>query len=193
MPRITAGEWRGRILKVPPGGAVRPTQDMVREALFSMLRNDIYGAKVLDLYAGSGAVGLDALSRGAARAVFVDSSKAHLAALKRNIESLGAADRCECVLADAERWVAGPGRGRAFDFAFADPPYALGAERRFAGLLGALASSGAVREGGFFAAEMAASQKPDAAPGWSLCRDRRYGQTRVALYVLDSSAQQEET
>ena len=190
MPRITGGEWRGRILKAPRGDAVRPTQDMVREALFSMIRNDIAGAKVLDLYAGSGAVGLDALSRGAAGATFVDAAKAHLAIAKANAEALGAAARSQFALADAERWVATAGRGRMFDFAYADPPYALGAERRFANILAALASGDVVRPGGCFAAEMKSSQTPDETDGWTLCRDRRYGQTRLAVYVREKPAAQ---
>ncbi len=188
MLRISGGEWRGRLLKSPRGDAVRPTQERVREALFSMIRADIAGASVLDLYSGSGSVGLEALSRGAARAVFVDSCAAHLAVLKANLETLGAAARCECVRADAERWAETAGRGRAFDFVYADPPYALGRERRFAALMQALAASGAVRPGGIFAAEMAAAQSPDEPPGWTLCRDRRYGQTRIAVYTRGAAA-----
>jgi len=164
---------------------------MVREALFSMLRNDIEGAAVLDLYSGSGAVGLDALSRGAASAVFVDVSRAHLAVARANAESLGAAGRAAFALADAERWAASAGRGRRFDFAYADPPYALGAERRFSGLLASLAGGDVVRSGGYFAAEMKSRQDPDEAPGWTLCRDRRYGQTRIAVYVRDAPESRE--
>ena len=193
MLRISGGEWRGRILRTPRGDAVRPTQERVREALFSMLRNDIAGASVLDLYSGSGAVGLEALSRGAARATFVDCAGPHLAVLRRNAADLGAAGRCSTVLADAARWVASAGRGSRFDFAFADPPYALGRERRFAGLLEALAAGDVVRPGGLFAAEMQSDQSPDEAAGWTVCRDRRYGHARIAIYVRTSADGEEKT
>ncbi len=188
MLRISGGEWRGRRLKTPPGDAVRPTQEKVREAVFSMLQNDIPGADVLDLYSGSGSLGLEALSRGAARATFVDCDRRHLAVLKENATVLGAAGRCEFACADAEKWVASAGKGRAFKAVFADPPYALGARRRFAGLLALLAESGCAGEGCVFTAEMKSEQTPDEAPGWTLCRDRAYGHTRIAVYVKDRAA-----
>ena len=180
--RIAGGAWRGRALKVPPGDAVRPTQDRVREALFSMLMHETPGARFLDLFAGAGSVGLEALSRGAARATFVESNPRHAACLAANVSALKAEARAEIVRADAFAWPAAGGQGRAFDIAFADPPYALVAERGYAPLLAALAESGAVRPGGLFMAEMATRQTAPEHPAWELCRDRAYGQTRIAVY-----------
>lgn len=186
--RISGGEWRGRAIDVPRGDAVRPTQDMVREALFSILQSVVPGAKFLDLFAGSGAVGFEALSRGAAMVTAVEADPRHLAVIRRNVERLGCAGRFEAVAADAYAWISSAGRGRAFDIAFADPPYDLALAKGFAGMLAALAESGAVAEGGIFVAEMRASEKPDCAPGWEMLRDRRYGQTRIAVYRLAAAA-----
>ena len=93
MIRIIAGDFKGRRLKTPAGDAVRPTADRVREAWFSILQRAVRGARVLDLYAGSGALGLEALSRGAVTADFVEVRRASLAALKANITTLKVADR----------------------------------------------------------------------------------------------------
>ena len=104
--RIAGGEWCGRTLKAPPGDAVRPTQDRVRGALFSMIQAEIAGASFLDLFAGAGSVGLEALSRGAARATFVESNPRHAACLAANVSALGAEARAEIVRADAFAWPA---------------------------------------------------------------------------------------
>lgn len=179
--RISGGEWRGRKLKVPAGDAVRPTQDRVREALFSMIQWEVGGAKVLDLFAGAGSVGLEALSRGAARATFVEMQPRHAAVLKENVAALGAEGRCEVALADAYGWIRAQA-GNGFDIAYADPPYETGAEQGYAGVLRTLAERGVVKAGGLFIAEMKAHQTPDEDAGWELVRDRTYGQTRVAVY-----------
>ena len=179
--RISGGEFRGRVLHAPRGMDVRPTQDRVREALFSMLQNEIRGTEFLDLFAGSGGVGLEALSRGAARATFVESSPQSLACIKRNMEALQAGPRCRAIRADAYAWLRGTPPG-PFDIAYADPPYALGAKQGYAGMLERLAEGGFVRPGGLFVAEMRQGQSPDGSPLWELCRDRIYGQTRIAVY-----------
>ena len=102
--RITGGEFCGRILKVPKTDAVRPTQDRVREALFNIIQCEVPGADFLDLFAGSGAVGLEALSRGAKSATFVEQDRRHIAALKENLSTVRVA-AANCVLADAyDRW-----------------------------------------------------------------------------------------
>jgi 16S rRNA (guanine966-N2)-methyltransferase len=123
--RIVAGEWRGRRIKPPDDERVRPTADRVREAWMSIIGSEIVGARVLDLCAGSGALGLEALSRGAAVAEFVDVSPRSLRALRENAELLGAGDRVIIHRADAVRFVSGLAAG-AFDVAFADPPYGFG-------------------------------------------------------------------
>jgi len=116
--RVVAGEFKGRRLYAPRGAGTRPTADRVREALFSML-GDVSGARVLDLYAGSGALGIEALSRGAESAVFVERDHAALAALRRNLEATGA--RAEVRRQDVARFLARP--GGTFDLVFCDPPY----------------------------------------------------------------------
>ena len=103
--RITSGEFRGRAITAPPGEDVRPTQDRVREALFSMLGECVRGAVFLDLFAGTGAVGLEAVSRGAAKAVFVESAPRSVACISANVERAGAGPRCETHRADALAWL----------------------------------------------------------------------------------------
>jgi 16S rRNA (guanine966-N2)-methyltransferase len=120
--RIVAGRWRGRIIAAPRGSAVRPTADRVREAWMSILQNDLPGASVVDLFSGSGALGLEALSRGAARATFVDSAAPSLASLRANIEQLGASDAATVHRMDVLRFLATLPE-HAYDVAFADPPY----------------------------------------------------------------------
>ena len=116
--RVVAGEFKGRRLAAPRGAGTRPTADRVREALFSML-GDVGGARVLDLYAGSGALGIEALSRGAASAVFVERDPQAVAAIERNLAAVGV--EAVVVKQDALRWL-----GRAdgpFELVFCDPPY----------------------------------------------------------------------
>lgn len=121
--RIIAGEWRGRRIQAPRGTLVRPTADRVREAWMSIIRLELPDALVVDLCAGSGALGLEALSRGAARCDFVERAPRSLQALEANIDALGARERSRVLRTDAVRYVAGLAPG-AYDVAFADPPYA---------------------------------------------------------------------
>jgi 16S rRNA (guanine966-N2)-methyltransferase len=118
--RVVAGSARGRRLRTPAGAATRPTADRVREATFNALGSlgVVEGATVLDLFAGSGAMGIEALSRGAAAASFVDRDPAALAAVRANLDATGLVDRATVVRADAGRWLAGAGR---FDLAVLDP------------------------------------------------------------------------
>ena len=170
--RVVAGEFGGRRLQAPRGRATRPTADRVREALFSML-GDVGGARVLDLYAGSGALGIEALSRGAASAVFVDSEARAAEAIRRNLDTLGA--RGEVRRQDAQRFLAAA-RG-PFDLVFCDPPYdsdpspaAALAER-----LPAVTSQDAriVTESD--------KRRPLELP-FPLLRERTYGDTRIAIH-----------
>ena len=122
--RIVAGTLGGRRLEVPRDARVRPTSDRVREAWMSILADRLPGARVLDLFAGSGALGLEALSRGAASAEFVEMHRASLAALAANIAALGVEDVATIRRGDAERYARELPEG-AFDLAFADPPYSI--------------------------------------------------------------------
>jgi 16S rRNA (guanine966-N2)-methyltransferase len=129
--RVVAGRFGGRSLVAPRGHATRPTSDRVREALFSILGDAVVGARVLDLFAGSGALGLEALSRGASRAVLVDSSAAAVAAVRRNLAGVGV--EADVRRQDALAYLRGASRdARQYDLVFLDPPYrrasALGRE-----------------------------------------------------------------
>lgn len=121
--RIIAGEFKGRRLKTPAGDTVRPTADRVREAWFSILQRPVRGARVLDLFAGSGALGLEALSRGAVSADFVEVHRLALAALKANVATLQVDDHVVIHRGDALKFAERLPPGR-YDVAFADPPYA---------------------------------------------------------------------
>lgn len=127
--RIVAGEWRGRVIRAPDDRRVRPTADRVREAWMSIVQTELPGARVLDLFAGSGALGLESLSRGARHATFVESAPKSLAALGKNIATLHAEDRCTVHRGDALRFIEKP-PAEAYDMAFADPPYGLGLAAR---------------------------------------------------------------
>ncbi|MEO5824794.1 MAG: 16S rRNA (guanine(966)-N(2))-methyltransferase RsmD [Gemmatimonadales bacterium] len=123
MTRIVSGTWRGRRLAVPSGGGVRPTAERVREAWLAILGPELPGARVLDLCAGSGALGLEALSRGAACATFIDSSARAVDTIHRNIATLGVADRTTVRREDVIRFTDSLADGE-FDLALADPPFA---------------------------------------------------------------------
>jgi len=123
MLRIIAGEFKGRRLKAPAGRTVRPTGDRVKEAWFSILQQSIPDARVLDLFAGSGALGFEALSRGAVSVDFVETSKASLAAIRDNATTLNVGDRVTIHRSDALRF-AERLQPAQYDMAFADPPYA---------------------------------------------------------------------
>jgi 16S rRNA (guanine966-N2)-methyltransferase len=129
--RIIAGQWRGRSIKAPKDARVRPTGDRAREAWMSIVQPEIPGARVLDLYAGSGALGLEALSRGAESADFVDVGQASIKIIRENGATLGALARMHIHRAEALRFAQKLGAG-AFDIAFADPPYNLGMAPRLA-------------------------------------------------------------
>jgi 16S rRNA (guanine966-N2)-methyltransferase len=129
--RIVAGRWRGRKISAPTGSLVRPTLDSVREAWMSILQLDLPGARVLDLYAGSGALGLEALSRGAIAAAFVEKDPTSIRGLQENIQALGAQDLATIHRKSAIPFAEGLGT-LDFDIAFADPPYAGGDAQRLA-------------------------------------------------------------
>lgn len=180
--RITGGEFGGRILKVPKTDEIRPTQDRVREALFNILQFEVPGADFLDLFAGSGAVGIEALSRGARSVAFVEQNRKHAEVLKANLGSLKIPMTVSSItIGDCYRYISaysGPG----FSIVFADPPYKLGEEKGYASVLATLAERGVVRSNGLFIAEMTAGQQAENTPGWELYRDRTYGKTRICIW-----------
>lgn len=133
MTRIVSGTWRGRRLAVPKDARVRPTAERVREAWLQILAPELVGARVVDLFAGSGALGLEALSRGAAHATFVEMNSPSLEALRTNIAALEAGERTTVKRGDALRVAAGFAPGE-FDVALADPPFTVDFAERLAAL-----------------------------------------------------------
>ncbi|MBI5419089.1 MAG: 16S rRNA (guanine(966)-N(2))-methyltransferase RsmD [Deltaproteobacteria bacterium] len=179
--RIVAGRWRGRTLRAPKGLAVRPTTDKVREAIFDILGERVAGAAALDLFAGSGALGLEALSRGAASAVFVESDRGAFAILMKNIESLGA-EGAEVFLTDYRQALRRlRAREMRFGLVFLDPPYG---KRLAAESAAGLRRAGLLDPGAVVVVEEA-FRSPEAAfpEGWERTVDRRYGDTRVMVFV----------
>ena len=173
--RIIAGQWRGRRLKPIRGRDVRPTSDRVREAWMSAAGGTLEGLRVLDLFAGSGALGLEALSRGAEEVVFVEISAKALSVLRENIALVGAAEACQVVKGDALDYVRKL-EPFAFDLAFADPPY----DRDHAAMLLRLYHTRPfARE--LWVEHRSAEELPDI-PG---LRHRRYGDTTLTTLAAD--------
>jgi len=179
--RVTGGIGRGQRLKVPAGDRVRPTSDKVKQALFNILGERVEDAVFLDLYAGAGGIGIEALSRGARRVVFVDASRDSVDAVKHNIGQTGFGDRAEVVFSEAETFLkkaSGP-----YDIVFLDPPYA----EEMQPLLGRLAGAGILKPGSIVIAEHFKKQpSPESAGALTLYRDAQYGDTVLAFYKLRS-------
>jgi 16S rRNA (guanine966-N2)-methyltransferase len=175
--RIVAGLAKGRRL-ASPGPSTRPTSDLVREAMFSSLEASVglAGARVLDLYAGTGAVGLEALSRGASRAVLVEKNRAALEVLRRNVATVGLPG-AEVVAGAVARYLAGPS-AHAFDVVFADPPYAVDSAELGA-TLGPLSDPRWLAPDGMVIIERSARTDPlDWVEGFlTPVAERRYGET----------------
>jgi 16S rRNA (guanine966-N2)-methyltransferase len=162
---VVAGEAKGRRLRAPAGRATRPTSDRVREAVFDVLGSldAVEGAEVVDLFAGSGALGLEALSRGARRATFVERDRAAIVAIEANLATCGiGAERADVIRADALVWVTAAPMA---DLVLADPPYA------FAGWADLLAGL----------AVFEAAAPLDVGPGWRILREKQYGGTVVTF------------
>ena len=174
--RVVAGEFRGRRIIAPAGTSTRPTTDKVREATFNALgsRDLVVGAQVADLYAGSGAIGIEALSRGCDHCTFVERDRDALRALRTNLEALELTERSRIVTGDVLAVAAAVDA----DLVFADPPYDFAAWYR---LLGALRAPFVVAESG---AELVASADgPNGFPGgYTVTRSKRYGRTWVTFF-----------
>lgn len=189
--RITGGELGGRHVKVP-SAQVRPTQDAVREALFSMLMHVTEGAVFLDLFAGSGAVGIDAWSRGAKQVTWVEKDPKVVRVLRDNVETLCGSGSATLdassgiVHADVLTWLARPSSVApgSVTIAYADPPYATGEKSdHMSEVLALFAASGLAAPGAIFVAEQrTGTPYPDVPSGWERIRERRYGHTRVILF-----------
>jgi 16S rRNA (guanine966-N2)-methyltransferase len=177
--RVTGGELGGRRLVAPPSG-VRPTADRVREALFARL-SDLDGVCVLDLYAGTGALGIEALSRGAERAVFVERSHASLAALRRNLRTLELDERARVVRGDVRSALRRlSGEGLRFDLVLADPPYA---DRELSAPLALLVSGRLLAPGATVVVERSRRHPLPSIEGLVSHESRRYGDTELEWLV----------
>jgi 16S rRNA (guanine966-N2)-methyltransferase len=181
--RIVAGRHRGLALEAPADGRIRPTADRVRQALFDVLEHrfgigaasPLRGARVLDLFCGSGALGLEALSRGAARCVFVDNDAVALALAERNVRRAREVANARFVLRDATR--PGPA-GETSTLAFLDPPYGCGLA---AAALAALRDQGWLADDALVAVETGAEEGVAAPEGFDLLDTRRHGRARLAI------------
>jgi 16S rRNA (guanine966-N2)-methyltransferase len=180
--RIVAGKFKGARLEAPKGLATRPTSDKVRQAVFNVLEHGVSdfafdGARVLDLFAGSGALGLEALSRGARFCLFVEENAEARAAIRRNIEALGLTGATKIWRRDAARL--GPaGRMQSFDLVFCDPPYGSGLGAR---ALETAAAGGWLREGAIAVFETRAAPATAWPPPFAEFDRRRYGDTAVTM------------
>lgn len=187
--RVISGSARGRRLQTPPGMRVRPTADRVKEALFSMLvsrKGSFNGKKVLDLFAGVGSLGIEALSRGACNAVFVDNHRESAELIDRNIVSAGLSGKGRVTVRDAVSALHELERaGERFDIVFLDPPYGLGLVDT---MLTALASSRVLTDDALVAAEFASTQVlPESFGVLQECGRRKYGNTCIALFEVQRS------
>jgi 16S rRNA (guanine966-N2)-methyltransferase len=175
--RIIGGAWRGRKLRFPPDvPGLRPTPDRVRETVFNWLRDEIAGSRCLDLYAGSGALGFEALSRGAREVVFVDRDLRVVRHIAAALAAFGS-DSGLVSRADAAAFLRAP--GEPFDIVFLDPPFEAGA---LSALLTAIARHGWVLPGGLLYLEAPAGEGvPTLPPGWTLHRSKRAGEVGYHL------------
>lgn len=176
--RIIAGEHRGRRLFAPEGDETRPTSDKVREALFNIIRDDVFEAQVLDLFAGSGALALEALSRGARSAVLCDKSKKAASAIRRNIDLMRCGDRVRLVCGDWHSALAG-----SFTLVFLDPPYRM--NEVYVQAAEALISGGHLAPGALVVMEHASDVTIDGLPEPLVVTDvRRYRDTSLTFVRL---------
>ncbi|MFZ5671191.1 MAG: 16S rRNA (guanine(966)-N(2))-methyltransferase RsmD [Pseudomonadota bacterium] len=185
--RIVSGAFRGRTLKTPPGAGTRPTSDRARQAVFNILEHaawapDLRGARVIDLFAGSGALGFEALSRGAAFCLFVETDEAARGAIRETVDALGLFGATRIHRRDATDLGPRPaGVGEPFDLAFLDPPYRKGlCEPALAGL----AEGGWLKPGAVAVVERAAGEGDLSPQGWDVLDARDYGAARVQFLRL---------
>ena len=185
MLKVCGGELRGRRIKAPPGLETRPTSAKVRQALFNILGARVDGARVCDLFAGAGALGIEALSRGAASCLFVELRRPVIRVIGQNLDELGLQERSRIIMADAAAPSARLLAMGPFDLAFADPPY----KRGFVARLVRLASTeGFLTPQGLMVVEHSPGEPP-AAEGVEIIDHRVYGQTELSL--LRPAAQDE--
>lgn len=174
--RVITGTARGRVLKTLEGENVRPTTERVKEALFSIIQFDVEGRRVLDLFAGSGQLGIEALSRGAVSAVFTDSDKDAIAIVKTNLEATGLGGKAAVLQTDAFSFL--QTTGLVFDVVFLDPPYGTGLLQKALPL-----AAEKMAPGGVIICEAPFVERlPDTAGTFKIHKVYRYGKTAIAIY-----------
>ncbi len=192
-PRIVAGRHRGRPLVVPPGLEVRPTASRARESLFNILMHadlggdgtsPLPGARVLDAFAGSGALGIEALSRGAAHATFLDSSAEAVRAIGENLRTLNESGNARVIRTDVTQPQPAPA-GAGCVLAFLDPPYKSGLGSR---ALAALARTGWLAPGALCVVEVGAREELEPVSGFAVVDERRYGAARIVFLRYQAAA-----
>ena len=180
--RVITGIARGKRLVTPQGLDVRPTSDRVKEAIFSALQFDIEGRRILDLFAGSGQLGIEALSRGAESATFVDSSDASIKAIKQNLESTRLSDKAKVIRSDYSSFCTRT--TEKFDIVFLDPPYLAGfLEKAISACIPILSDFGKI-----FCEHPIQVELPQSIADFSVCKKYKYGKIAVTVYKKDVTA-----
>ena len=180
--RVITGTARGRRLKTPGNYDIRPTTDNVKESVFNIIQFDIEGRRVLDLFAGTGQLGIEALSRGAECAVFVERRRDALQVIRENLEACGMTDKARVVNGDAMSYLKS---GEKFDLIFLDPPYASGLLEQ---ALEEIVRFDICRRHGIIVAESAADKTLPALAGpYALYREYRYGKIKLTVYHRDGN------
>ncbi|MDR1736377.1 MAG: 16S rRNA (guanine(966)-N(2))-methyltransferase RsmD [Oscillospiraceae bacterium] len=180
--RVISGMAKGRKLAAPAGGTTRPTADYVKENIFNIVQFDIEGASVLDLYCGSGQLGLEAISRGAAGAVFVDMSSSAIACVRQNIKTLDFGDKCRVIPGEVLQFLAGYKEGA--DLIFLDPPYETALTDK---TLARVAEFDILRPGGIMICECSRKEQPaPLPPPYKRVKRYDYGAKSVIMYVRET-------
>lgn len=179
--RVISGQARGLKLKAPEGLETRPTTDRIKESLFNIMAPDLYGCVFLDLFSGSGGIGIEALSRGAEKAVFVDSSPKSIAVIKDNLSRARLEDKAEVICKDIFSVIKSLSlKGAAFDIIYMDPPYSKGLVDAS---IEAIHSGGILKKDGYIAAEQATDEPPLNPSGFKVFRVKDYKRTTKITFL----------
>lgn len=183
--RVVSGSAKGRPLKSVPGSGTRPTTDKVKEAVFSMIGPYFEGGRALDLFAGTGGLGIEALSRGIESSVFVDMEPKSIDTIRMNLKATGFESRAEVYRNDAGRAISAlEKRGRAFDLVFLDPPYRM---KHGDELMTTMADKGLLQDDALIVLEHESSYTyPEEIPGFRRLRQALYGETAISIYRYES-------
>ena len=178
--RVIAGKARRLALKTVPGMETRPTTDRIKETLFNMIQDELYGIRFLDLFSGSGAIGIEALSRGAKKAILVDSSKSSLAVINRNLETTGLSENAEVKSSDSISYL--KGCDEKFDIAFLDPPYRKGLLEKALDILPIFMN----RTGKIICEHPRDEELPNQIGEFVIKKQYRYGKIMLTAYIHES-------